>query len=99
MKRIAAFIFCVLLSSSVFAQTSEDVKTSKEEEKATKQAKNNEPPKKEDYNSRDDFNTALKGTDEVLLISGMDDRQKKKSRYIMSVERKVLTIGSQEVED
>jgi len=33
--------------------------------------------RKGDYNSPDDFNTALKGIDRVLLISGMDDPQKR----------------------
>ncbi|MCK0132628.1 SDR family oxidoreductase [Flavobacteriaceae bacterium F08102] len=33
--------------------------------------------RKGDYNSREDFNTALKGIDSVLLISGMDDPQKR----------------------
>ncbi|WP_117879816.1 SDR family oxidoreductase [Aureibaculum luteum] len=33
--------------------------------------------RKGDYNSRDDFNTALKGIDSLLLISGMDDPQKR----------------------
>jgi NAD(P)H dehydrogenase (quinone) len=33
--------------------------------------------RKGDYNSRDDFNTALIGIDSVLLISGMDDPQKR----------------------
>jgi len=33
--------------------------------------------RKGDYNSRDDFNSALKGIDSVLLISGMDDPQKR----------------------
>lgn len=31
--------------------------------------------RKGDYNSREDFNSALKGVDSVLLISGMDDPQ------------------------
>ncbi|QXP79501.1 MULTISPECIES: SDR family oxidoreductase [Winogradskyella] len=30
-----------------------------------------------DYNNREDFNTALKGIDIVLLVSGMDDPQKR----------------------
>ena len=34
--------------------------------------------RKGDYNCPDDFNTALKGIDSVLLISGMDDPQKRK---------------------
>jgi len=33
--------------------------------------------RKGDYNSREDFNAALKGIDTVLLISGMDDPQKR----------------------
>ena len=33
--------------------------------------------RKGDYNSPDDFNTALKGIDRILLISGMDDPQKR----------------------
>ena len=33
--------------------------------------------RKGDYNSQDDFNTALKGIDRVLLISGMDDPKKR----------------------
>ena len=33
--------------------------------------------RKGDYNSPDDFNTALKGIDRVLLISGMDDPKKR----------------------
>ncbi|MCJ8167640.1 NAD(P)H-binding protein [Pontibacter sp. E15-1] len=33
--------------------------------------------RKADYNSREDFNTALKGIDSILLISGMDDPQKR----------------------
>ena len=33
--------------------------------------------RKGDYNSREDFNSALKGVDSVLLISGMDDPQKR----------------------
>ena len=33
--------------------------------------------RKGDYNSPDDFKTALKGIDRVLLISGMDDPQKR----------------------
>ncbi len=33
--------------------------------------------RKGDYNNPDDFNTALKGIDRVLLISGMDDPQKR----------------------
>ena len=33
--------------------------------------------RKGDYNSREDFNSALKGIDSVLLISGMDDPQKR----------------------
>jgi len=33
--------------------------------------------RKGDYNSSDDFNAALKGIDAVLLISGMDDPQKR----------------------
>ena len=33
--------------------------------------------RKGDYNSREDFNAALQGTDAVLLISGMDDPQKR----------------------
>ena len=33
--------------------------------------------RKGDYNSREDFNAALKGIDSVLLISGMDDPQKR----------------------
>lgn len=33
--------------------------------------------RKGDYNSRDEFNEALKGVDKVLLISGMDDPQKR----------------------
>lgn len=33
--------------------------------------------RKGDYNSREDFNKALKGVDSVLLISGMDDPQKR----------------------
>jgi len=33
--------------------------------------------KKGDYNSREDFNTALKGIDIVLLVSGMDEPQKR----------------------
>lgn len=33
--------------------------------------------RKGDYNSRDDFNAALKGVDSVILISGMDDPQKR----------------------
>jgi NAD(P)H dehydrogenase (quinone) len=33
--------------------------------------------RKGDYNSREDFNTALKGVDAVVLISGMDDAQKR----------------------
>ena len=33
--------------------------------------------RKGDYNSREDFNTALKGVDSMLLISGMDDPQKR----------------------
>lgn len=33
--------------------------------------------RKGDYNSRDDFNSALMGIDSVLLISGMDDPQKR----------------------
>lgn len=33
--------------------------------------------RKGDYNSREDFNAALKGVDSVLLISGMDDPQKR----------------------
>ena len=33
--------------------------------------------RKGDYNSREDFNTALKGIDSILLISGMDDPQKR----------------------
>lgn len=33
--------------------------------------------RKGDYNSRDDFNSALKGIDSVLLISGMDDPEKR----------------------
>jgi len=33
--------------------------------------------RKGDYNSREDFNTALQGIDAVLLISGMDDPQKR----------------------
>lgn len=33
--------------------------------------------RKGDYNSREDFYTALKGVDSVLLISGMDDPQKR----------------------
>jgi len=31
--------------------------------------------RKGDYNSRDDFNAALKGVDRVILVSGMDDPQ------------------------
>jgi NAD(P)H dehydrogenase (quinone) len=33
--------------------------------------------RKGDYNSRDDFNAALKDVDRVILISGMDDPQKR----------------------
>ncbi|SDI32352.1 SDR family oxidoreductase [Winogradskyella thalassocola] len=33
--------------------------------------------RKGDYNSREDFNAALKGIDIVLLVSGMDDPQKR----------------------
>lgn len=33
--------------------------------------------RKGDYNSREEFNKALKGVDSVLLISGMDDPQKR----------------------
>ncbi|MEQ9262583.1 MAG: SDR family oxidoreductase [Owenweeksia sp.] len=33
--------------------------------------------RKGDYNSREDFNKALKGIDKVLLVSGMDDPQKR----------------------
>jgi NAD(P)H dehydrogenase (quinone) len=33
--------------------------------------------RKGDYNSRDNFNAALKGIDRVMLISGMDDPQKR----------------------
>jgi len=33
--------------------------------------------RKGDYNSREDFNTALKGIDIVLLVSGMDEPQKR----------------------
>lgn len=33
--------------------------------------------RKGDYNSREDFNSALKGIDSVLLISGMDEPQKR----------------------
>lgn len=33
--------------------------------------------RKGDYNSREDFNAALKGIDKVLLVSGMDDPQKR----------------------
>lgn len=33
--------------------------------------------RKGDYNSREDFNSALKGIDSVLLISGMDDPQER----------------------
>jgi len=33
--------------------------------------------RKGDYNSREDFNSALKGIDSVLLISGMDDPEKR----------------------
>jgi len=33
--------------------------------------------RKGDYNSREDFDIALKGVDKVLLISGMDDPQKR----------------------
>lgn len=33
--------------------------------------------RKGDYNSREDFNAALQGVDKVLLISGMDDPQKR----------------------
>lgn len=33
--------------------------------------------RKGDYNSREEFNEALKGVDKVLLISGMDDPQKR----------------------
>ena len=33
--------------------------------------------RKGDYNSREDFNTALKGIDKVLLVSGMDDPRKR----------------------
>lgn len=33
--------------------------------------------RKGDYNNREDFNTALKGVDSVILISGMDDPQKR----------------------
>lgn len=33
--------------------------------------------RKGDYNSREDFNEALKGIDKVLLVSGMDDPQKR----------------------
>ncbi len=37
--------------------------------------------RKGDYNSPDDFNTALKGIDRVLLISGMDDPQKRVQQH------------------
>lgn len=33
--------------------------------------------RKGDYNSREDFNSALKGIDSILLVSGMDDPQKR----------------------
>ena len=33
--------------------------------------------RKGDYNSREDFNEALKGIDKVLLVSGLDDPQKR----------------------
>lgn len=33
--------------------------------------------RKGDYNSREDFNAALKGIDKVLLVSGMDEPQKR----------------------
>ncbi|MEH1009027.1 SDR family oxidoreductase [Winogradskyella sp. ECml5-4] len=33
--------------------------------------------RKGDYNSREDFNTALKGIDIILLVSGMDEPQKR----------------------
>ncbi len=33
--------------------------------------------RKGDYNSREDFNAALKGIDKVLLVSGMDDPRKR----------------------
>ena len=33
--------------------------------------------RKGDYNSREDFNSALQGVDAVLLVSGMDEPQKR----------------------
>ncbi|PKL79517.1 MAG: NAD(P)-dependent oxidoreductase [Ignavibacteriae bacterium HGW-Ignavibacteriae-4] len=46
--------------------------------------------RKGDYNSRDEFNEALKGVDKVLLISGMDDPQKRIQQH-----RNVLEAAKQ----